>query len=134
MSTCGLAKVGSYRTNFRGPQRHGRARRAAGTWLAATAALGPGSALYALPFRPNAFLRTSLPSAAHDGQHNGKNHPSSSTACFAFSALLGFITAFSPTCFQHRMKRRRRLERMEQALQTANRKTDHEFIQDFLLM
>lgn len=92
-----------------------------------------------LPFtrylpRPNAFLRTSLPSTAHDGQHNGKTHPSTSTACFAFPALLGFITAFSPTCFQHRMKRRRRLERMEQALQTANRKTDHEFIQDFLLM
>lgn len=32
------------------------------------------------------------------------------------------------------MKRRRRLEQMEQALQTASRKTDHDFIQDFLLM
>lgn len=32
------------------------------------------------------------------------------------------------------MKRRRRLEQMEQALQTTNRKTDHEFIQDFLVM
>jgi hypothetical protein len=32
------------------------------------------------------------------------------------------------------MKRRRRLEQMEQALQAANRKTDDHFIQDFLLM
>ncbi|KAK2596846.1 hypothetical protein N8I77_012735 [Diaporthe amygdali] len=32
------------------------------------------------------------------------------------------------------MKRPRRLEQMEQALRTANRKSDHHFIQDFLLI
>lgn len=100
-----------------------------GWYLLVTAVLGPGSAvLHALPPPPNAF------STAHDEQHNGKTYPSSSTACSIVSALLGLIPTFLTTCLQHKMKRRRRLERMEQALQTANRKTDHEFTQDFLLM
>lgn len=88
--------------------------------------------------RPNAFLPTSPLATADNEQHNGKTYPSSSTACSVVSALLGLIPTFLPPClhteFQHRMKRRRRLERMEHALQTANRRTDHEFIQDFLLM
>lgn len=71
---------------------------------------------------------------AHNRQHNGKTYPSSSTTCLAVSVLFGLTPAFSLPGLQHRMKRRRRLERMEQALQTTNRKTDHEFIQDFLLM
>lgn len=106
-------------------------------WYLATAVptrTGVGCPFHALPLCPNAFLPTSLFATADNEQHNGRTYPSSSTACSVVSALLGLIPIFLPPCLQHRMKRRRRLEPMEQALQTANRRTDHEFIQDFLLM
>lgn len=103
--------------------------------VVATAALGPGSVvLHAPPRRAIAFVPTLLPSTAHDQQHNGKRYQSSSTTCPAVSAFFGLTPAVSLPRLQHRMKRRRRLERVEQALQTTNRKTDHEFIQNFLVM
>lgn len=85
--------------------------------------------------RPSrAFLSTSLRSATHAPQQNGQGRSPSRFTPSAVTVLLDHFPTFFLHRLQHRMKRRRRLEQMEQALQAANRKTDHHFIQDFLLM
>lgn len=54
--------------------------------------------------------------------------------CSVVSVSLDPTDTFFLPRMRYTMKRRRRLEQMEQALHTANRKTDHHFIQDFLAM
>lgn len=89
---------------------------------------------------PGAGLLRSLTdgqSPTRCSQDNGQIHDQPCNPPCSVPVFPALFALFFLSCLcrlWHRMKRRRRLEQVEQALQTANRKADHHFIQDYLQM